>query len=217
MALRTPIDDPILDDPTPTTSPQLSTYNVDDIPELGAIPDEINDEGQGHNHYTTAEATIDLESLRGLGFNHKQDELERAKMTPPRGDWEKEEPFTFEVSFNEADSAPGDCFPTRGRVYYKFAGYPKPRVVNGLSYRPMLFLRISPDKRQKQDDPTKTDKSYQLFLEAKDLYLAQKGESASDQAQLITLLVEHSYLVNTMNGDNGVVVLHVKDKRQPRR
>lgn len=159
------------------------------------------------------EGALSADALNSMGFNDTQDELERQKMNPPVGDWDKEDRWEYEKRVNSEDRQVGDI-DGAGRTFLIFKGKPKSREANGLDYEPMLFLRISPDKRYKQDKPTEVDSSYKLFLKVKDMYIEKKGEKVKNFGQLKSMLEEDSYVVRTMNGDNGAIVVDVRVKRQ---
>jgi hypothetical protein len=220
MATRSHIADDLLDDiPEPMTTqmpaPKAAHSNDDLIPD---IPDEINDEGTVRsNTFTSSENTVDLETLRGLGFNKEQDELDRKKLNPPRGDYEKEGPFRFEARIFDGDCAMGDINP-QGRTVYNFSGTPKTLVVNGMEYKPTLFISMSPDVRHQERDPSKVDNKRKLFVQAKDLFLALHGREAANHAELVVMLMEDPYVINTMvrTDDGGLQVVNIKKKVQRR-
>lgn len=147
---------------------------------------------------------------------NKADEEEYQKLKPPKGDWQKVEVWKFSHRTNNNDTLPGDI-DTSGRTYFNFAGYPLPREANGVEHKPMLFIRVSPDKRSKQNDPNKNDMAYTLWLKAKnDLYLALYRELPKTYRQVVDMLENDEYIVRTMNGDSGTVVVDIKAKRGKR-
>lgn len=180
-------------------------YSVDDVP---IIPGE-------RPAAQIVDGTLSLDQLNDLSFDDGRDEVERAKINPPTGDWEKEDRWKFEKRVNAADSVHGDIDPS-GRTFLNIVGKPKQREANGISYEPTLFLRISPDIRYKQDKPNEVDMAYKLFLRAKDMYTEMHSEKPTKLGQLITMLEEDNYVLRTMNGDNGAVVVDVKMKRSRR-
>lgn len=144
-------------------------------------------------------------------FNDDQDELERAKLNPPVGDWKKDTSWEYSKQVIVDDQQQGDFDPT-GRTFLVFAGKPVAREANGLQYEPALRLRISPDKRYKADKPTEVDTAYKLFLKAKDVFLEAKGQKPKNMAELRNMLQHDAYIIRTMNGDNGAIVVDVKLK-----
>lgn len=153
--------------------------------------------------------------IMGLGFDNERDDADILASKPPTGDWMKEDSWEAEIRCNSEDRMPGDIQPG-GRTLVLLKGKPVARVANGQEYEPTLFYRISADKRKKMDDPTKDDSAYKLYLRAKELYVALYSESPTSWKQLITMLKEDSYVVRTMNGDNGALVVDIKAKRQQR-
>ena len=188
------------------TVPETEEFTVSDTPTL---------DSDTHSSPNIVEGTLSLDQLNDLSFNDSRDEVERVKLSPPTGDWEKEDRWKFEKRVNMADSMVGDIDPT-GRTFFNIAGHPKSREANGISYQPMLFLRISPDIRYKQDKPNEVDMGYKLFLKAKDVYTELKEEKPKKLGQLITMLEEDNYVLRTMNGDNGPVIVDIKVKRSRR-
>jgi hypothetical protein len=178
----------------------------DDIPE---IPEEFKDDVATNSEHS---ATLSSAELTETAFDDARDEVELRKMTPPVGDWTKEDRWTVQKRINIGDSQPGDRS-SDGRTIYVVAGKPEPRTVDGIEHQPMLFMRLSPDVRKKQDDPTKNDLLYRLFLKAKETYLSINGEKVKNELQLAAMLAEDSYVVRTMNGDNGPFPLDIKPKR----
>ena len=172
---------------------------------------------------TPVEFTVDddqdipsIDDLNNVGFNDARDEIERAKLDPPKGDWIKDDRWKCELRTNDGDSEPGDIDP-RGRTVLSFSGRCIPREANGMVYDPMLFFKVSPDWRGKQDNPDKPDMAYQLCLRAKDLFLSLYGEKIQKLAQLRDMLREESYVVRTMTGDNGLIIVGIKPKQDQKR
>lgn len=192
-----------------------------DIPELPDLPegDEFDEtKVQGSNGSASSPSvsgSLSSDDLDSLGFNDKRDEAERAKINPPAGDWDKEEPWKFEKRVRAGDSQPGDIDP-EGRTSLSFWGKPKAKQANGMEYEPTLFIRISPDVRYKEDDPTKVDMAYKLFLQAKDLYISLYEEKPKNLGQLRKMLMEDVYIVRTMNGDTGPIVTNIRAKQRKR-
>lgn len=195
------------DDTTPVNEFTTDTeeFTVPDVPTLPTDRPATN----------IVEGTLSLDDLNSLGFDDSRDETERAKINPPTGDWEKEDRWKFEKRVNAADSVHGDIDPT-GRTFLNVVGKPKQREANGISYEPMLFLRLSPDIRYKQDKPAEVDMAYKLFLKAKDMYTEMYSEKPTKLGQLIAMLEEDSYILRTMSGDSGPVIVDMKVKRSRR-
>lgn len=196
----------------PTVKPETTESNI-------PMPEEFNEDdiNQLGNTHTTVEEPVGLtlNQLNKVGFNNQQDEAEYAKLNPPVGDWFKEDRWQFSTRLNNNDSSPNDIN-SIGRTILNFMGKPESRRANGLEYQPMLFLRVSCDLRYKQDKPTEIDMAYKLFLRAKELYLQLNSEKPQSIGQLVGMLCEESFVLRTMNGDNGPVVVDIKMKRQPR-
>ena len=192
-----------------------SEDDIDDLPpELGEESSASMPVSNGSS--SSSSAGISLDDLKGLGFNDEQDEYERAKLDAPTGDWEKADRWKIEKRVYVGDCVLGDIDPV-GRTVLTVSGKPKPRTANSIEYEPMLFVRISPDRRYKVDKPSEVDNAYKLFLQSKDVYLALKQERVRNIGQLIAMLVEDVYLVRTMNGDNGPIVVGLKAKVERRR
>ena len=205
MASRSNVNTPVVD----------TDNDIDDLPpELGEESNASMPVSNGSS--SSSSAGMSMEDLTGLGFNDKQDEHERAKLDAPTGDWEKADRWKIEKRVYEGDCLLGDIDPV-GRTVLTVSGKPKPRTANSIEYEPMLFVRISPDRRYKVDKPNEVDNAYKLFLQSKDVYLALKQERVRNIGQLIAMLVEDTYIVRTMNGDNGPIVVGLKAKVERRR
>ena len=164
--------------------------------------EEMNEEGQA----------LTLDQLDSLGFNDERDQEELNKLFPPAGNWNKEDTFQFRIVNYDNDIQVGDLS-DKGRTIYSFSGKPEPRELNGVEYQPVLFFRMSPDIRYKEDDPTKIDHTYRMFLRAKELFLSIKEYKPKTQRELVEMLVEDRYVIRTMNGDSGPFVLDILPKR----
>lgn len=174
-------------------------------------PTEFSDEGGN-----TASKSTGTADFAAMGFHKADEEASRRRLYPPTGDWVKTDTWKFDYSYRDDDNAPGD-FNSEGRLVYNFSGQPDPRLnKEGDEFCPMLFLRVSPDKRYKQDKPTEFDTAYKLYLQAKDLYLELKGEVPENQLQLIDMLIEDSYTLRTFNGDSGPIISDAKPIRKRR-
>jgi len=186
--------------------------------EFGA-PDEIiaDDIGSDNAMSNNSSGTLSLDQLNEMAFDNSRDEEELAKINPPTGDWKKTDRWLFEdknIKVNSEDCMPDDVSKGNGRTTFNFMGKPDPRNVAGIEYQPVLFLRISPDVRRKKDKPEEVDMAYKLFLKAKEMYITMHGEKPRTFRQLITMLEEDSYILRTMNGDNGPVVVDIKVERK---
>ena len=191
---------------SPVTAQQENEFNM---PEEFNVPTDNNTNSQ-HSDVTGMLSDSDVDEM---GFNDEQDEAERAKLNPPTGDWEKTDSWKSEKRVQVGNCMPNDL-DDAGRTSFNVMGKPKPRQQAGLEYEPVLFLRISPDLRYKEDKPTDVDMAYKLFLKAKDVYIALNGEKPKNMRQLRVMLEEENYIVRTMNGDNGPIVVDIKVKRE---
>jgi hypothetical protein len=203
-------------DPTPDAhidiTEGLPTFEDDDMPaEFADDPTVVvpftpaaTASGSSYNS-----GSMSLEEMDAKGFNDQRDELERAKMNPPTGDWKKETSWDFSKNVNSNDQAPGDLDP-EGRTFFNFNGKPEPREANGLQYEPSLRLRISPDRRTKADKP-EIDTAYKLYLKAKDIYLEKYSEKGT-YSKLCHFLSHDAFVLRTMQGDNGPIVVDLKLK-----
>jgi hypothetical protein len=191
--------------------PKPVAMNLDDIPDLPAeLDDEVDITSPTVSHALSSE---DLESMTFDSLDQR-DEQNRAKLDPPTGDWEKDDRWHFDSRIQAGNCEPGDLKP-EGRTIFSVMGKPKARVANGLEYEPVLFLRISPDVRLK-DDNVSLDNAHKLWLKVKDLHLALYEKKLSTLAQLKQMLEEDEYVLRTMKGDNGPIVVDVKVKRAKR-
>ena len=180
-------------------------FNTDDTPDT---PDEIYaDVEQGTG--------LSIEELNAMPLDQAQHEADYKTMNPPTGDWFKEDLWVVTKRVNVEDRMPGDKDKS-GRTYYTFSGYPEPRVANGIEYKPMLFLRVSPDRRFKQDKPQEFDMTYKLWARAVELYLSNKGEIARSVGDVCGLLEDDQYTVRSTNGDSGPFIVDIKPVRQRR-
>lgn len=182
------------------------------------IPDELDDEESAVSPGTNqgSSAGMSLEDLSGMSMDDARDEEERKRLDPPSGDWIKDDTWKFEKRVNTQDVSHGDI-DSSGRTFFSVYGKPQSRVKDGIEYTPTLFIRMSPDIRYKVDDPSKVDLSYRLYLKAKDLYLYINQEKVRTFGQLIGMLESEDYLVRTMTGDNGPLVIDLKPKVNKRR
>ena len=193
------------------------------LPTIDDIPDELDDEpttgstSPKANGQQLTGAGMSLDQLNTMGFDDSRDELIRQKLTPPTGDWVKSERWKLQKIVYIGDSQPGDVDP-EGRTMFVVSGKPDARQANSMEYQPQLFVRLSPDVRYKPDKPEEIDNAHKLFNKAKtDVYIALHSEKPTRFAQFITMLEEDSYVVRTMNGDNGPIVVDIKARIAVRR
>ena len=183
------------------------------------LPPEFDGVTSSANSYAPTSSNVSLGELNIRDQDNSHDEeIERAKLDPPAGDWEKDDRWESRVFIVEQDSLPNDLF-AGGRIVINIWGKPKARVKMGLEYQPTLRVRLSPDKRHRQDEPEKIDSSYKMYLLAKDLYLALNGrklETVGDKkAQLQALeemLTEENYVINTTVFNNSLFSQGLKVK-----
>lgn len=185
------------------------------------MPDEFNVEmPAGSENYVAGSSpttSSSFDDLDDVTFDDSRDEIERAKLYPPPGDWVKSDRWQFRQARYEGDCQPGDINPV-GRTMYIFFGKPEVRLDKDRNpHEPILSIRMSPDRRYKQDDPNKVDFAYQMYLKAKDVFLTIKGTKCRKPPELVPFMCDESYLVRTMTGDNGPFVLEVKASREQRK
>jgi len=199
---------------TPSNMP--SSNLVDDIPD---IPDELVDDdvtGPLSNGTASNHSALSSEDLDSMNFDSlaQRDEVNRATLDPPKGDWDKEDRWTFGSRVVEGNCELGDL-DSRGRTVFNVFGKPKPRTANGIEYHPTLFVRVSPDVRYKEDGKT-LDLQHRLWLKVKDLHLALHDRALSTPKQLKAMLEEDEYQVSTVKGSDGPIVVDVRAKRARR-
>lgn len=188
---------------TPSKAPKFAVATDDDI------PDEITaDESQ-------VNIGLSADELNTMPLDQEQHNADYKAMNPPTGDWLKADTWTLTKRVNADDKMPKDK-DTVGRVYYTISGYPEPRVADGIEHKPMLFLRVSPDRRFKQDKVKEFDLAYKLWAKAVELHLSIKGTVAKTIGDVCGVLTEDEYIVRTMNGDSGAFPVDIKPKRQQR-
>lgn len=187
-----------------------SIPELDDLPD---IPDELDDDVTGPiapvssgNSYN-ALSSEDLENMSFDGLAAR-DEANRAKIDPPAGDWLKDDRWVFGSRIAEGNCEVGDINPV-GRTIFSVMGKPKARQVDGIDHQPTLFIRVSPDIRYKEDGKT-FDSMHRMWLRVKDLHLALHDAKLSTPKQLKSMLEEDEYVVRTMRGDDGPIVVGVK-------
>jgi hypothetical protein len=180
------------------------------------LPLEMSDDSSDRTYIngTGNSEGLSLEELDTKGFNDSRDEIERKKINPPVGDWLKVDRWELDKRVRGDDCQPGDLDPT-GRTIFNVKGLPEERTVDSISFQPTLFMRISPDCRYRDDGVP--DMPYKLFIKAKDLYVQIHGEKVKTYSDLCNMLKHDEYIIRTMNGDNGPVILDIKSKERRRR
>ena len=209
MASRTNVPKFDAEESIPSTTP--GTKHPQHTPTLPHT-DEVE---EVPTQYTTDDTDSTLSTnAPGMTFEGGSYDDDYKKLNPPTGDWQKDDRWdTVKMFVNENDQQAGDKNPV-GRTYFSVSGKPIPRVAFEVEHQPTLFLRISPDKRYKEDEPNKFDSSYKLFMEVREAYLAIHGKLLTNETDLRYFLVEDDYIVRTMKGDNGPIVVNVKVKRE---
>jgi|SRR5262245_5474868 len=194
-------------------APTKAQFDDDDIPD---IPEEYTADADASS------TTLSWDDLAGVGLDAKSANADYIKMNPPTGDWLKDDRWEFDrikgISHREDDHRDGDISP-HGRTFISVMGRPAPRVVNGIDYQPLLFLRVSPDKRYKDgadDEKAPFDLAYKLYLRSREAYLSIHGQELTNLQQLVYLHTEDEVVYRTMNGDNGPVIVDVKPKPKKR-
>lgn len=195
---------------------------LDDDTTQGNDLSEFNPEVDGEMNSNSGQV-MDIDTLNNLEFDDERDRKIVALMTPPRGDWVKTETWEMSVYVAEGDCEDGDVN-SEGRTLISFKGKPDPRQdKDGNVHQPNMNFRISPDVRFKEDDygnidTTKPDSATKLYAEAKEkLYFELKEERPRKFVDVLNMLRYDTYTLNTMNGDNGLVVLHLKKSRNSNR
>lgn len=187
-------------------------------PEELEMPEEFEFADNVDSQQRTGQA-LNVEDLLSQEYSTDQKEQfedSYKKLNPPKGDWEKDDRWTFEYRFNENDSQPGDIN-AAGRSFLTFSGKPAAREVGGISYQPMLFLKVSPDARFKADKPAEHDLSHRLWLKANnELFMALNEREPKNSLEVKAMLQEGHYVMRTMNGDNGPIVVDIRQKRVKR-
>lgn len=181
----------------PNTNSTLD-INEDDV---DAVPEEhiVNN--------TDNTAALSIDALNDLTpANRQRDELERQKLTPPIGDWIKDTRWTMNAPIvYSGDSEQGDINPA-GRTMLSFSGKCQTRTVNSIEYDPQFYLRISPDKRMSKNNEKVVDMPYKMWLKVEDLYLSLNGAKWTTGKQLFSMLMEDTFVIRTMAGDNNPIV-----------
>ena len=221
-----------------TVSVQAPSDN-DDLPEVNLppmdSPEEFETDLPDYEPGHTTVVTMSWEELNDLSTESSTDEAEWQKLNPPmRVDYIKEDKWEFNASddpsrgvrkdhyINPNDKQQGDLSP-EGRIYLSFRGYCKPHMHQGHLYTPLFTLRLSPDKREKEDKNGKmvVDSAHLRYLEVTNAYLAYHGETLDKRqkgflTRLVNFVVNDPFKVNHFNGDNGPFVNKVKPVYQKR-
>ena len=202
-------------DTAPVSKP--STHIGDDIPDM---PDEYIDspsdiEDITNNTGPSVQGALSTDDLDNYTRDSAKSEHVRSLVNAPTGDWVKDDRWMYEKRVYQGNCEHGDLDPV-GRTVLQFNGKPKARVVSSIEHQPMLFLRISPDVRYKKDEPNKLDMMTKLFSQAEDLYLSLNGKVWSTLRELRVMLENDDYIVRTMNGDSGAVIVGLKAIRAQR-
>ena len=225
MATRSnakPEIDDYIDTPTAREKEKMAEQ-VKKNDDIDDIPDGLDDEGvqrsvpQSNGAQVSSNAGLSLDELNSLVFDDDRDSKNRQQLDLPSGDWLKSERWEMRHMVYEGDCMPGDINPA-GRTIFTFIGKPEPRTHNSVEYCPTLILRISPDVRYSRTEGKQAefDNSHKLYLRAKeDLYVAIHQEKVRTGLQLITMLTDDEYIVRTMNGTYGnVIIVGLKDKQR---
>jgi hypothetical protein len=56
--------------------------------------------------------------------------------------------------------------------------------------------------------------AYRLWLKVNEMYVVMNETKATKYRQVISMLVNDDYVVNTMNGDNGPMITQIKVERK---
>ena len=189
----------------------------DDIPDM---PDEYVEspsdiEDITNNTGASVQGALSTDDLDNYTRDSAKSEHVRSLVNAPTGDWVKDDRWMYEKRVYQGNCEHGDLDPV-GRTVLQFNGKPKARVVSSIEHQPMLFLRISPDVRYKKDEPNKLDMMTKLFSQAEDLYLSLNGKVWSTLRELRVMLENDDYIVRTMNGDSGAVIVGLKAIRAQR-
>jgi hypothetical protein len=184
---------------------------TDDDPEefTADVPVPANGTSRGFN--------ASLDELNSVTFDSSTRDQDYKQLNPPTGDWLKEERWDFDkekgVYIKEGDCKPGDINP-KGRVFISVSGVPKSRVVDNIEYQPVMQIRVSPDKRLKDEsDPKSMDMAYKLYLQSCEVYMAIHGKNLSKPSELVHFLTEDHFTIRSMNGDSGPLVTNIKQTR----
>lgn len=182
---------------TQTAATQNTTAN--DFPEDDEFPES-----------QTSSAQSSHEALNGLKFNREATTQAFRQQNPPQGDWLKREVWECKVSTVEKDSQPGDLDP-KGRTILTFTGSPVERIEEGEIYKPTFRLRVSPDRRYKEDGSD--DTPFKLWSTAvEQLYVSIYGRVTDDVGDIARMLMEDEYVIGTYKGDSDLMINRLKTK-----
>lgn len=158
--------------------------------------------------------TTDPSSFYDAPVNAQEAEAIRKRNLPPSGDYE-----TDPEEFGEFSCTPSTS--EDGRVTFTFFG--RARITRkGETTEASLRYRISPDARTKKNFETgeemegKDDLQTRLWAEAVGVYAAQREEGPKNRRQLCEFLQGARLRLNTMNGEDGLIVLHLKAPKAQR-
>ncbi|MGL5935456.1 MAG: hypothetical protein ACRCZI_07510 [Cetobacterium sp.] len=185
--------------------------------------DTVNNENEQVTDFTLpneeifADNEIDLDSIT---FDEAQLEADKKRMTAPAGDWVKSEEWSFDkaknIHCNVEDREKGDVN-LKGRTTYMLFGYPDERSdKEGNTFRPFMKIQLSPDKRMHREKEDQFDHRYKMWVLAWDLFVHLYERKPKGHGELLRCLAEDTYVLNTMNGDDGPFVLRVKPVRKQR-
>jgi hypothetical protein len=184
--------------------------NNDDLPpEFDSSKQASGSNGDG----SSDSQGIDIDALNDMDIDSRKVSDGLNRLNNPKGDWKKSERWEFAKFVDGNDTLPSDIDHS-GRTYFSFKGLPEVRTVGGIDYRPKLYFRISPDHRPHKEDQSKDDMAYRLWLKVNEMYVVMNETKATKYRQVISMLVNDDYVVNTMNGDNGPMITQIKVERK---
>ena len=163
------------------------------------------------------DATVDetVSDMYDAPIDAQEAEAIKKRNLPPSGDYD-----TVPEEFGEFSVTPSTN--EAGRLTFTFFGRGRTQR-KGEVTESSLRYRISPDQRNKIDFATgeevegKDDLQTRLWAEAVGVYAAVQGEAPKNRRQLIEFLQQASIRLNTMNGEDGLIVLHIKAPARARR
>lgn len=160
------------------------------------------------------ELPADVEHWYDEPVDAKEADAIQKRNQQPAGDYE-----TVPEEFGEFS-----CTPTtndEGRLTFTFFGRGRTQR-KGEVTEASLRYRISPDARTKRNFETgeeiegKDDLQTRLWAEAVSVYAQAQGEAPKTRRQLVEFLQQTPLRLNTMNGEDGLIVLHIKSVRRGR-
>lgn len=177
------------------TPDEVANQMIDELPP--AFDEEGRHSGTNGDSLTTAQIT-------GASFNRSQRAEDHKLMSAPAGDYVKESRWleSFKRTSYDSDREPGDVYPD-GRSVYTISGKPEPRVVNGVTYQPTLFVRCSPDRRMHRERTGEFDFNYTMYDRICEVFLKVMGRDLDNETDLQQFLEEGQYTLNTMLGRDG--------------